>query len=811
MCGLTGYSGKKPVDLTKIRMLLLANRSRGTDSTGVAGNQRYRAVESADTFIQQQGFESALRNAKTVIGHTRKQSSGAIDKESAHPFRVGVGNDALYGAHNGTIRPYDLRKASEYFDIPFENTVDSHFIFTCLYENRDKKGNLQFDKVLPYIDGSMALSIKYKNSLYLYRRDAHHSRPLYTAFNDGEMYYSSIEDSLKYLGHSYSTNVTELSPDAVIEIKNGKIIDTIPVRKVLRNSAGFNKETGEPNTPPKSAYTPTNLQKQTKKQDTSPKQTLFLGSGDKINSHVQTEDLKRWNEVIDNTITSFDRIDSDFSDVDSFDSSYDEGYVVINLTTSYLQDKIPLESFIVWLEHPDNPKDRLWCITLPDGMGAIQVPLKWFKGGNIYTRICASDPLWGNEFFAGKVSIESGRVLEVALNIPFRYVENSLKLPTWYGNDEAYFSAISRAQQNSKIPDKKGTKASSTSDELRSSVSDDCSENVGNDGMGVQKLCGTHKKQNLRQFRDYILDAKIRRKLYSIYKSGTLADMKPYSPSDYIRYQYQIAIEKIAEKEYSSYNYSGPEEYVEDALSWAVEDDCIDTIVKDTLRELFLPESLQDELDLNKMFEDAAIFHQLLGCSQEEFTFTHFITALFTIKDISLEMYKLKDVLPFDGGTFEDYSLIDDSDDYDYPSDEDYTKYSLYWVITDYKESEIDVNVNSFLLNIINPIIDGIDRLKGYEMSKSKLNIVDDLSSYIYQLDYDTRQFLPNSIVNLKYKRNIDVQEEVRAITEMVSLSHKLFTNVKDPEVLYNVRKISENLSKIKKAFEAHRFIVQTQ
>lgn len=109
MCGLAGWYGlalERDRQEALLRLLMRKAQARGADSYGLAyqrgGHTKVRhGLGPVSNWIARKPKQ--LREAsmsRTVIGHTRAASQGAIVLRNAHPFRVG----SWIAAHNGMIR-----------------------------------------------------------------------------------------------------------------------------------------------------------------------------------------------------------------------------------------------------------------------------------------------------------------------------------------------------------------------------------------------------------------------------------------------------------------------------------------------------------------------------------------------------------------------------------------------------------------------------------------------------------------------------------------------------------------------------------
>ncbi len=216
MCGIAGYSGPTPINLDKFRLLMWAAEDRGTDSTGVYGNQLFRLDERAIKLLNHQAFKQAVSGCKTVIGHTRWATVGAHSIENAHPYVREQNGNTIIGTHNGTVFEEVRKQTAELFELDVPE-VDSMLIYDIL-----AKSNGDF-KLLQEIEGTMALSFIFNDKLHLYRRS---SKPLFFAAVEKGMYYSSLADPLFAIG---AEKVFDLETDKMFILKEGKLVEEIDI------------------------------------------------------------------------------------------------------------------------------------------------------------------------------------------------------------------------------------------------------------------------------------------------------------------------------------------------------------------------------------------------------------------------------------------------------------------------------------------------------------------------------------------------------------------------------------------------------
>lgn len=214
MCGLTGFSGKKPYNKDLIKSLMLWNSlERGKDSTGIytPKNGLVKTTDEAYKFL----MDNSFKDDKMFIGHVRASTVGSKSVKNAHPFL----ENGVVLAHNGTLKNH-WALCHKYGLSMQDYDVDSHVIDAIL-------GKEQNFNVLKDIEGAAALLItnqKTPEFLYVFRNG---ERPLFRGVLDKDMYISSIKESLEYIG---CANVIEFKENTVYTIKDGGIISTQKIK-----------------------------------------------------------------------------------------------------------------------------------------------------------------------------------------------------------------------------------------------------------------------------------------------------------------------------------------------------------------------------------------------------------------------------------------------------------------------------------------------------------------------------------------------------------------------------------------------------
>ena len=137
MCGLFGWNLRPEIVQRKKRSiralavaLLLQNDRRGGDSWGFyAVGSGKRIVGLGDAAMMKAGSLSLMCSSPTVIGHTRKATTGQITYRNCHPFQVGT----VVGAHNGMV--FNHRHLNDRYKRKCE--VDSEHLFHHIAEGRE--------------------------------------------------------------------------------------------------------------------------------------------------------------------------------------------------------------------------------------------------------------------------------------------------------------------------------------------------------------------------------------------------------------------------------------------------------------------------------------------------------------------------------------------------------------------------------------------------------------------------------------------------------------------------------------------------
>jgi len=464
MCGIFGYSGKRPVDIIKLRWLAVENQSRGSDSTGIYGNHLFKEKMRSKDFILTSGFNAAAKGANTIQGHTRSASYGfAVTRDNAHPFTFGIGEDwEVVGAHNGFIIPDMLKYHTEALGFEKEFSVDSMLIFAALHKY---KGD---PNILSEIEGAMALSFMFPRHnpdlLYLYRRQ--NTRDLHMGQASDGIYYSSEAYPLDYIG---CNNIWTAEPNILYTLEKGKIVDYCkikePVLKKLAanvkrhdwrqgvpsaqmsalpinvttpnqshaskscsnlanwNSKKDNKQMGL-NLPEKGGGGTGTLRRMAEEQESDNLRDYITNSYSTKDSETKIKArfqllIKNFQKEISNMGAE---VITDFTQTSRMGNS-DYGSCIIAIQ---LKNKSNQKGLSAWSILMENNVD-VAGLTTPNGFTCLTVPSA-LCGKEITLHAYSPVDQMGNYTF--KIKPEAGRVMEVALEIPFRKERDEAKTTT---------------------------------------------------------------------------------------------------------------------------------------------------------------------------------------------------------------------------------------------------------------------------------------------------------------------------------------------------------------------------------------------
>lgn len=190
MCGIVGYTGKKPCT-----NLLLDGLSRleyrGYDSAGIAlidQNGIYIAKEKGRLDQLRQLLEQApLPSCTCGIGHTRWATHGVPSQVNSHPHSA----QRVSLVHNGIIENYaQLKEYLIHKGYTFVSETDTEVLTKLIDLHYSGNALEALQKALAQVRGSYALGVLFEDQpgiLYAARRES----PLIVGFGEGEQFIAS--------------------------------------------------------------------------------------------------------------------------------------------------------------------------------------------------------------------------------------------------------------------------------------------------------------------------------------------------------------------------------------------------------------------------------------------------------------------------------------------------------------------------------------------------------------------------------------------------------------------------------------------
>lgn len=234
MCNLTGYTGKTPVNVDKMKLLFIYGNRRGKDGFGVVIGKKVFKYCGYEKGIDYGNSENVVygtlfnttKYRHTIIAHNRAKSVGFINIANTHPFEYNSKGNTAFFAHNGTISNIETL-AQQYGITMATGEVDSKILGEIIY-------NHGFDVLKEYTGYAAFSFYDYEeDALYIWKGLSQCDsatptveRPLSFWQNKTktQLYYSSEAMTLATGLNVPVTDIQEFESNHLYKIKEGKII-----------------------------------------------------------------------------------------------------------------------------------------------------------------------------------------------------------------------------------------------------------------------------------------------------------------------------------------------------------------------------------------------------------------------------------------------------------------------------------------------------------------------------------------------------------------------------------------------------------
>ena len=197
MCGLVGIYGKDMgvAQGDVFHQLLHTDSLRGEDSTGIClvgtqGEKIFKELGGVNNLYFHNWRQTdalgrfSLVSEFLAMGHNRAATKGLVNRENAHPFKIGD----IIGCHNGTVSDWDIVNFEGYE----KYEVDSQIIFSELNKTKD------IQSIWSNVEGAMTLTW-WDSSDRTFNIASNGKRPFsYVIDQTGKTFYYASEDWMLY-------------------------------------------------------------------------------------------------------------------------------------------------------------------------------------------------------------------------------------------------------------------------------------------------------------------------------------------------------------------------------------------------------------------------------------------------------------------------------------------------------------------------------------------------------------------------------------------------------------------------------------
>ena len=236
-CGIGGYIGNN-FNKYKFNILGLYNDTRGGDSCGIVyeddnnievkyGHDKTKFYKN---FVESGELKDVnLQSPNFALLHCRKASVGGISLATAQPVVIRDENNKIIFSmiHNGTLVNY--KELATKYNVKFELFETDSQIFCKTVYKAGYKVLSEYDGAGAFVfwdgrDGCDTIKVFKGASLYYENdKDLYIERPLFCIKEENSFWFSSIEESLKFINDT-NAEVISVESNILFTIKNGRII-----------------------------------------------------------------------------------------------------------------------------------------------------------------------------------------------------------------------------------------------------------------------------------------------------------------------------------------------------------------------------------------------------------------------------------------------------------------------------------------------------------------------------------------------------------------------------------------------------------
>jgi len=247
MCGITGYCGKSPGDISKIKLASIFMESRGKDAVGLLYNNQitkgtFKSGDDKSTpTLFFSGYYFNIKGQKmvsnTILCHNRSSTRGnKYSIDNAHPFMFEKDGERFWFMKNGTItnelelcEKYNLKKSDFDVDSKLLGHIIVHHGWDVLLEYKGAAACVLYAESNP-------------NTIYLFHGESlegsllKEERPLYCYNKNNKFYFASTENALVCALDVPKEDIIDMKTNTLFKVTNGVIEEeTVYDRSQIQN------------------------------------------------------------------------------------------------------------------------------------------------------------------------------------------------------------------------------------------------------------------------------------------------------------------------------------------------------------------------------------------------------------------------------------------------------------------------------------------------------------------------------------------------------------------------------------------------